>query len=232
MHVVVSLLLLAAGVAAIAADVPRWYPACAGGRDSLPCLERQDHVYDFEWPADPWIPLGNSAELMGLSYALSGLALLGLFGVLLRPRWSWLLGLPFTAAFGVIAAKAYLSGVAGHPVDVPGEGTTFLLLGLGLPVALLTVAALVRDEHEPPGRALQARRAGLVLLALASPLALVFLGPLLLLYGSHDTTPWLQSLGGVLTVLAGVLLLAGRARTRPPAPTPVPTVGRGDPVAT
>src|SRR5262245_46068285 len=71
-----AVLLVASGVLLYAAAWERWWPACPrDGFESLDCQKLQDHLYDFQVPADPWVPVGDAAWLAGLSFLLLALAL-------------------------------------------------------------------------------------------------------------------------------------------------------------
>lgn len=120
MRYLVSLVLALSGAAAVAADVQRWHLACTGGFDELDCLRMQDHSWDYAIPWDPWTPIGTSAHLMALSYALLAVAALGLAPAVVRAWWAWVVGVPFAAAFAVLAATTYESASAGRVVHLPG----------------------------------------------------------------------------------------------------------------
>lgn len=144
MRVLVSLALIASGVVAVLADAQRWSPACAGGFDELDCLLLQDHMYDFALPAEPWVPIGTSAHLMALNYALLAVAMLGFARVLVRAWWAWFLGAPFALSFVVLAVTTYRSAIAGRVVEPDGFGYDVALYTyiLPWPAALLLGSAV------------------------------------------------------------------------------------------
>ncbi len=216
MRYLVSLVLALSGAAAVAADVQRWHLACTGGFDELDCLRMQDHSWDYAIPWDPWTPIGTSAHLMALSYALLAVAALGLAPAVVRAWWAWVVGVPFAAAFAVLAATTYESASAGRVVHLPGTVAALNVYSLAWPVGLLLVAVV---GHLPlRSSLLTGRRVTIaaVLLALTAPLALYFVSSFAVLYGSHDTSPWDVAVGGLLTVAAAVALVTARRHVAEP----------------
>ena len=58
--VVTAVLIATSGALMYAAAWERWWPACPRGAfDSDRCVQLQDHLYDFAWPADPWVSVGD-----------------------------------------------------------------------------------------------------------------------------------------------------------------------------
>ena len=218
MRVLVSLALIASGVVAVLADAQRWSPACAGGFDELDCLLLQDHMYDFALPAEPWVPIGTSAHLMALNYALLAVAMLGFARALVRAWWAWFLGAPFALSFVVLAVTTYRSAIAGRVVEPDGFGYDVALYTyiLPWPAALLLGSAVgglpLRSSVVRGARAVAAP----VLLALTSPFPLYFVASIAVFYASHDTSPWDVAVGGVLTALAGLALLTARRHVLEP----------------
>jgi len=214
---VVSFLLVASGALAVLADWQRWYPACSSGFDAESCLERQSDWYDYAPPGDSWIPIGSSAPLMASSYALLALAALGLFRTTRPSRWARVAGAVFAVAFAVVAARIYASAAVGLAVELPGEVVIWAVIAGLWPCALL-VLAMAGLIDAGPGPALVVVAGTL---ALASPLALFFTAAIAVNYMSHDTSPWTQAIGGLLTVIAGIAMLRVRpvrAEVREPVP--------------
>lgn len=218
MRIFVSIALIVSGVCAILADWQRWWPACAGRHrfDSHECLLLQDHLYDFAFPSSPWVPIGQSALFMGLSYALLGLAALFVFRVALASVWMLVPGAAAAASFGVVAANSFASGAAGRPVEVSGSGLAHLFVIALWPLMLMILAlgAFALAAH-PDHRRWWTVATATALLAISSPVALYFTSSFLTFYASHDTSPWYEAVGGLLTLLAGVAIFRA-----PPTITP------------
>ncbi|MDD9204850.1 hypothetical protein PU560_00055, partial [Georgenia sp. 10Sc9-8] len=66
------------------------------GMESDRCQLIQDHRYDYELPAEPWVPIHGAAQLEGVSYLALGLALLAVTAAM-GGRWYVRAG---TAALG------------------------------------------------------------------------------------------------------------------------------------
>lgn len=216
MRFLVSLALMASGVCAIVADRQRWYPACAGRHrfDTEECVLLQDHRYDIVFPADPWVPIGQAAQLMAVSYALLALAAFFVFRAVLATAWTLLPGAVVAASFVVVAAQGYLSGEAGRVVAVSGTTPASNVVMFVWPLLLGGVAlwaVSLSSRHDARWWTVALATA---LLALASPLVLYFTASVAVLYGSHDTSPWTEAVGGLLTVAAGAAFLL--------APAPLP----------
>ena len=122
-----SAALAGSGVLAYLAAWQRWSGVCPrGGFDEPACLKRQDHLYDYQLPASPWHPIGDAAELYGLSVLLLAVAAFAL-PFLLMPAFRRLILWPLA----VIPAA--------------------VLVGIGV-LALLEnpeQAALLRDSDDP-----------------------------------------------------------------------------------
>ncbi|PYF96833.1 hypothetical protein SAMN05216184_11751 [Georgenia satyanarayanai] len=216
MRYVVSFLLVTSGVLAVLADWQRWHPACVGGFDSDTCVERQSDWYDYAPPGESWIPIGTSAPLMATSYVLMALAVLGLFRTARAGWWTWVVGAVFALSFGLVAAEIFASASTGSAVSLPATVVTWPVLAGLWPCALLVLGATGLDRPGPAWPLVVVAAC----LALASPLALYFTAAIVANYMSHDTSPWTQAIGGVLTVVAGFALLRARpvgAAEREPA---------------
>lgn len=214
MRYAVSVLLVVSGALAVIADWQRWYPVCSGGFDTDSCVERQSDWYDFAPPGEGWIPIGTSAPLMATSYVLMALAVLGLFRAERPGWWTWALGAVFAVPFAVIAADIYASAAAGSAANLAATELAWWVLAGLWPFGLLV---LVMAGVTGPGLGWPVVVAA-GCLTLASPLVLYMATALV--YMSHDTTPWSQAIGGVLTIVAGFALLRVRplgAEPREPA---------------
>lgn len=65
LRIVVAVGLAGAAGLTFAGAWQRWWPACPrGGFDSDACLRLQSQEY-FQLPGDPWLPVGQAAELYG-----------------------------------------------------------------------------------------------------------------------------------------------------------------------
>lgn len=206
-QLVVSLLLIGSGVTAVLADAPRWWPHCVGGFGTEECLARQDNAYGL-LPPGPEVGAGDaSSVLAGLSVLLTTLAVIGLFHVLVPNRWSWLPGSLLAAPFALLVPL--LLGIA--PVhgwtESTGPALTVGLISLLWPLALTTASA-VRLAHPSTARRSRWPVVGAAVLVIASPIPL-YLG-MSTIYQAHDLMPWLLTVIGLLTVLAGVAFLLGR----------------------
>lgn len=198
-----ALVLVASGVLLHAASWQRWAGYCAwgGGPETPACNTRMDHLYDFLFVGDPWVPVGNAAELAGLSLLLVALALLLLPWAVhgRRPGLGLTVGLAVGALVVANVGLATLqSGRAGEVVR-PAMGDGAFTLWLWVPTSVLVWAAV--GAH---GWA----RAGVVLLVLGSPLVAV----LTYAIGPFDAAPWWEAYAGDLTALGGLCLLAAVVR--------------------
>jgi hypothetical protein len=197
-----GLVLLASGALMVAASAERWGDACAPGQGrSNACDLRQDHLYDFLPPGDPWQPIGHAAQLAGWSLLALALALPLLPWVLTghRPR----LGISFavaasTAAILAVGLATLRSGLSGQVVEPTYAGLTFGTWLFLPPVVLALLAVRARGWT----------RASAALLFVGSPLVAAFSYAV----GSYDAAPWWEAVAGGLTGLAGVTLLVAAAR--------------------
>lgn len=199
-----GLLLVAAGGLMTAASGQRWGADCPwGSGDSGPCLERQDHRFDFLAPTTGWEPVGHAAELAGVSLVVLAL------GLALLP-WA-ATGRPPGRVARVVLTGAVLAQVA--------VGVATLLSGIGGEVVRPVTAALAVYLWLlwPPALAVRfaigARgwaRAACVLLFLSAPLV----AAVSYAVGVYDTRPWWEAVSGVLTVGAGLCLLVAAVADR------------------
>lgn len=74
-----ALLVVMAGLAAIVAATQRWASCPLPDFDTAACVTVQDHLYDAQFPSDPWVPIGNAAQWEGVGYLLlaAGLCFVG-----------------------------------------------------------------------------------------------------------------------------------------------------------
>jgi hypothetical protein len=201
-----AVLLVAAGAAWFWAAVQRWWPECGGGRSlgSGPCTERQDHLYDYLAPTEPWVPLGSAASLAGAGCLLMAGGLLLVLPALSteRSRTAAVLAVATQALVMIpIGLGTLLAGLEARPVAVPLLLPTMVVWAFLLPAAFLGVVLVLVYQGAGWG---DWRGPALLLgsLWLASPLVEYVL--LMLLYSSHDTPPWSGALAGVAVVVAGV----------------------------
>lgn len=225
-----SAALAGSGVLAYLAAWQRWSGVCPrGGFDEPACLERQAHLYDYQWPASPWLPVGDAAELYGVSVLLLAVAAFAL-PFLLAPTFRrlilWPLAVIPAAALTGIGVLALASGIAGGPVSVPDFYLTTLIVvdGVLWPIALILAAVIAAGASIPTGwpeasvdRPSIARSVSTVVTALlvaaTTVLPTYFLvGPIAAGYVSHDTAPWSEAPAGVLLVLAAIVVWPATAR--------------------
>jgi hypothetical protein len=215
----VAALLALAGALWVAAAVQRWWPACPRSDfDSAACIELQDHLYDYVAPTAPWVPVGNAAELAGVAMVVLA------FGVAVLP-WLWEPVRPLAClAVAVPAVAVLLVGVwtwrAGLTHEVVGGAVlpAILVWSFVLPLALSAAAVATSRDGRTPQRTRRWRVAAAVFLSLATPLAEVMFGPLLLGYMSHDSTPWTEIMTGTLLVAAAGAVWPATARSPRGAP--------------
>ncbi|MBG6097562.1 hypothetical protein [Nocardioides luteus] len=221
--------LAGSGVLAYVAAWQRWSGVCPrGGFDEPACLERQDHLYDYQWPASPWHPIGHAAEVYGLSVVLLAVAAFTLPFLLmpvLRRHTLWPLAVipaVVLAGYGVLVLA---SGIAGRPVTVPGfDLTALIVLGVLWPSALIISALIATSGYSPDGwpeasedRPSTARSVSTVVMVLLIAATTVLptyfvVGPIAAGYVSHDTAPWSEAPAGVLLVLAAIVMWPATTR--------------------
>lgn len=221
---VASTTLLVSGLLMVAAAYERWWPTCKpGAYDADACLALQDHRYDFSFVAEPWEPVGDAAQLAGLSWLLLAVGLLVVPSVLSRrPRpLTWIIGFVLALGYVELGLEALLSGLRGEVVALSGPNDTpygwLLVAGPFLAVCWWFCAVAVDWR---PGNGWKLGTA--FVLVLASPLpALVVVGPAVVGYTSYDTAPWVEAVGGWTLVIAAVLVWpAARCPDQPRSATP------------
>jgi hypothetical protein len=199
-----AVLLVAAGAAWLWAAVQRWWPECGGQSLGSPGFnERQDHLYDYLTPTEPWVPIGSAASSAGAGCLLMAGGLLLVLPAL-ATEWSRTVAVLALATQALVVVPVGLSTlIAGlaETVHVPlllpaAVAWAFLLpmVFLGLGLVLVYQGAGWRDWRGP----------ALLMgsLWLASPLVEYVL--LMFVHDSHDTPPWSGALAGVALVVAGV----------------------------
>lgn len=212
--------LVASGALMYAASWQRWSAACPwGASESRACTVRQDHLYDFILPTEPWQPIGTAAQLAGASLVLGALALPGL-AITMRPRrrpgpvmvLAVVVAVLATTDVGVATWRSGHHGVAVPPLTDDLALSLWLLAPFGL-LVWLGVAAWWGER----ARARAAIAIGLLLLG--SPLVAAFSYAI----GSFDANPWWEATMGVFTAAGGggVLLTGLRRPARRAAPVGV-----------
>ena len=209
LRVGVAVLLAASGALLYAASWQRWAGACPWGDDEgALCTVRQDHLYDFLPPRDPWAPVGDSAQLGGASLLVLALAFLLLPWALTGRRpgpFSAVALVGAVAAMTAVGVATLRSGLAGVVVEVFASDLALYVWVLVPPILVARWTVAARGWAKAAG----------VFLVLATPCVAAFSYAL----GSFDARPWGEAVSGVLTVIGGLCILAdaafaGRPRTR------------------
>ena len=202
LRVVVAALLGVSGALMYAASWQRWASACPWGVfEGGDCDVIQDHLYDFVPPSAPWEPVGDAAELAGLSLLVFALAfpLLPWAVAGRRPgRYSAAAVVAATLAQVSVGVATLRSGLTGSVVDPIGGSVATILWVLLPPVLLITWVFAARGWAAGTAAAW---------LFLASPLVAAFSYAV----GSYDTRPWWEAISGVLTAIGGLCLLLAAA---------------------
>ena len=220
-----AVLFLVASALQLSASFQRWvvFRGSRTGDDR----SAEDHLYDYSYPYDPWEPIGTAAQVYGVGLLLTAVGVLILpLGVaaMRQPRTRFgvvlaiveiVLAVLVAGALGIDGAHALISGLTGTPSPLQHTGAVgwIALLGLiGLGVtwhssraAIATCAFLIGSTW------------------LGYLLAAFFIAPLFA-GGSHDTTPWTETVIAATTAAAGIAMIVGAwgvvrrrsAQTRPP----------------
>ena len=212
LRIVVAVALAGAAALTYAAAWERWWPGCPrGGFDSDACVRLQSHDYDFQLPSDPWVPVGQAAELYGV--ALLALAVAAaLLPTVLRPDrpagggwwrvFATLVAVVPAGSLALLGVATLRSGRTGELVDMPGTSLAFVVWCLAWPACLTALAAAAPGVR--PGRALPVA----VLLGLATPVpTLLVFGPMFAGYTSYDTAPWTEAAAAPILLAASVAVL-------------------------
>ncbi len=213
-----ALLVVSAGVAAIVAATRRWASCPFPDFDTAACSTVQDHLYDAQFPSDPWVPIGNAAQWEGVGYLLLAAGLCVVGGGTRRVWWRTLMQLALGALLGVIGVATLASGVQRVPVapslDLQAlgvwswAGPALLIAGLGMSRAAVGLGP----------RRFGLWLAGVCLLTLTTPLGEFLIIPTFAPYRSYDSLPWSGALRGILLIAAGALFLTAILLPRRPEP--------------
>ncbi|MCC2321157.1 hypothetical protein [Cellulomonas xiejunii] len=222
MRATASLLLLASAVMFVTAAAQRWWPACRRGAfETDACLRLQDHVFDHLLIGDPWTPVGDAAQYAGAAMILlAGAAAVLPFLLVRRALWFAVpVAVSTTGALTVLGAHAWTSGVTGKVQPTPGITAAVLVLTVVVPVAAGIWATRELWAGPEPGhyRWTLALAAALIV---SSPLPTWLLGPVVVLYSSHDTSPWSDAVVALPLAAAAVLVWKVAPRGAAPAPAP------------
>lgn len=212
-------LLLSSAVLQHIAAIQRW--VVFNGSRGPTELSVEDHLFDYNFPTDAWVPVGTAAQVYGTGTLIQALGVLAMaFGVLALPGaasrrrvvfaiMEIVIALLVAAWLGLNGAHALVSGIIGTPSPLQHW---WALDWIG-------VAGLVALG------VLWWRRSWAAMIACAFLLGSSLMGyyfvaslmitPLITGYISHDTTPWTETVVATWTALAGVaMLLAAWAATR------------------
>lgn len=204
----VSLLMLASAAMSVVAAAQRWWPACPRGAfDTEACWRVQDHELDYLMPSDPWTPVGTAAQDAGVAtLLLAGAAALLPLVLARRVRWlPVLLAVVVSASLTVVGLHQWTAGVTGQVQPATAALPAALLWAVVVPVVVVVWLVRTTSGERDRRRAVRARWLGAALVA-STPLPVALLGPVLLLYGSHDTTPWSEAVIAVPLTIAAVLV--------------------------
>ncbi|WP_043671899.1 hypothetical protein [Clavibacter michiganensis] len=206
-----ALLLAASAGLQHAASLERWVQAPPMlGEHSI-----QSHLFDFSFPADPWEPVGDAAQLLGVGYLLLAAGLVAAVAGpgIRRPRGTLALAAAVAASFAYLGAHALVSGILGAPTALQST-TAAAVPGLVAPAGLVVLGVL----HARPSPATAAACAMLLGATLPGHLVATFVvAPALVGEQSFDTTPWTESVVAAAVALAAVALLVGAGpRARAP----------------
>ena len=187
LRVLTGVLLSGSGALLFAASWQRWGGVCTGdsGTRAPACEVREDHLYDFLPPMEPWEPTGSAAELGGLSLLVLAVALALLPWALTarRPgRHSSVALIASELALVAVAVATLRSGLSGEVVAPPLGNWTVAVWLFGPPIL---VSRWALDAY---GWALAAA----VVLVLSRPIVAAFSYAV----GSYDSRPWWEAIPG------------------------------------
>jgi hypothetical protein len=197
--------LVASGALMYVASWQRWAGPCPWGEDfdTVACNLRQDHLYDFIMPVEPWRAVGDAAELAGASLLALALAL-PVLPLAIRGRRPGALTvaalLAGTLAVADIGTATLRSGLAGEAVRPLTDDLAFWLW-LFVPLGLF-----VHGSVHGRGWA----RLAALLLVLGAPVVAAFSYAI----GSFDAAPWWEAISGIFTAAGGVCVLVAAVRRR------------------
>ena len=181
----------------------------------------EDHIYDYFFPFEEWVPIGNAAQLLGAGLLLQVLGLLAMaLGVMLLPPAAKVFGRTATLAIAAVeillvllvaAAFAFhgglvlVAGLNGAPSAVeigPGVFWPMLL------VALLGLAALALSWGNRL-RAAGVACAFLIGSTMAGYLLATYMVAPIFFGSSHDTARFTETVVAASTAAAAVALVFG-----------------------
>ena len=194
----VAVVLAASGALMVAASWQRWAGSCSGVEA---CASRQDHLFDFLPPAEPWEQAGSAAQLGGMSLLVFALALPLLPWALTGRRpgpFSAIALLASELALVAVAVSTLRSGLSGVVVAPTLGAWSVAVWLIGPPVLLGRFAVSARGWA----------RASSVLLIMATPLV----ASVTYAIGEYDTRPWWEAVSGSITVAAALCLLVAAVR--------------------
>lgn len=178
-------------------------------------ISAEDHLFDYDFPSEPWESIGTAAQLFGVGALLQALAVLAMaFSVLFLsgeagPRHDVIsvaeimIAVVVSAFFWLCGAHAFVSGVIGAPSLLSSSWTFWLLELLGIP-GLFGLAVLWRRKSPAATSAcvflIGSTLGGYIV-------ANFFIAPIFAGYVSHDTTPWTETVIAVSTAGAGLSMI-------------------------
>jgi hypothetical protein len=208
---IVAALFLASAVLQVVASLERWVVF----RNSLRPgdVSAEDHLYDYNFPYDPWEPIGTAAQVFGVGVLVLALGIL-LMPLALSTRlptrrpWFWVLvviecvlALAVAGSFVIRGVHAIASGITGAPSPLQSTGALDWIAFIGLIVlavmwwnsraAVITCFFLIGST-------------GMGLLVAAFVIAPIVAGGT-----SHDTTPWTETVVAASTAAAGIAMIVG-----------------------
>jgi hypothetical protein len=249
LRVVAVLLLATSAVLGWQAAWSRWSVCFVGGQppvDGLPedgaggCVALQDHLYDYSFPSEPWVPIADAAQREGVSLLALGIAAV-LVSLTVGGRWFiWVLAMAAGAAVGtmwmVAGVSSLLSGRAGEPVTVDPQILRASVIWLG-PWITACLAGLAWQRANAsssmrqwkPGTAADGRLLAVFWVAMtaAQPLPEFFIT--LMFWNSHDSSPlegFFRCTAVTVAAVAVAATLIPPSRRSRFVPRPLRRVGR------
>jgi hypothetical protein len=224
---VAAALFLGSGGLQLVASLQRWVAFRASLEEPI---SAEDHLYDYSFAWDPWVPVGTAAELLGIGVLLMAIGVLAMpLGVLTWARAiagrrvavvvvivEFMIAILVAYSFAVYGAHALLSGLAGEPSPLRDSGGLGWISVFGLLV--LTVLWVPKSRAAMIASVFLLGSTGLGYLIAAFVIAPILAGG-----PSHDTTPWTETVIAASTAAAGVAMLLTAwmaARRREPRAAP------------
>jgi hypothetical protein len=206
-------LILGSAALQLIASLQRWVTFGAAWTPGEPLVE--DNLFDYSYPADPWVNVGTAAQCFGAGYLLLSLGVYALLRAappsqMVRMR---VLTLIVAGSFAIDGGHALVSGLAGSPSPVQYVMVALWLLSLVAFVCLVLLGVLWLQTSWPVSVAC------LFLFGATVPgylWAMFTLAPLITGYQSHDTTPWAETVvaGSTAAAAVGLPLAAAGAALR------------------